>query len=117
MNPTEDLPAIRQHRNLLFDFYGPVLTQKQAACFTLRYQDDCSLTEIASELDISPQATVDFLKRSTAKLERCEEQLGLVQKFQEQQALAEGILKKLDELEESEAVNWIRDAIGKMMFM
>ena len=116
MNPPEDL-AQRQQLNLLYDFYGPMLTPKQAACFTLRYQDDCSLTEIAEELNISPQAVVDFIKRSAAKLTQCEEQLGLVQKFQQQKKLAEGVLKKLDELEESETVNWIRSAIEQITFM
>ena len=116
MPPPEHL-AQRQQLNLLYDFYGPMLTPKQAACFTLRYQDDCSLTEIAEELNISPQAVVDFIKRSAAKLAQCEEQLGLVQKFQQQQSLAKDILIKLDELEESETTAWIRDAIGKMMFI
>ena len=122
MDVQQDLTAIRQERNLLFDFYGPMLTSKQSACFTMRYVEDCSLTEIAQELDISPQAVVDFIKRSVERLERCENQLGFVKKFAAQQALAHEILKKLDELEqktgpsESATVKWVRDAIGKMMF-
>jgi len=84
---------------MLFDFYGPMLTQKQAACFTMRYIEDCSLTEIAKELGISPQAAVDFLKRAVERLERCEEQLGLVMKFAAKQALAQDVLEKLDEFE------------------
>ena len=85
----------------------------------MRYIEDCSLTEIAQELDISPQAVVDFVKRSVGRLERCEEQLGLVRKFQEQQALAIDILSKLDELEQeigpAPSVTWIRDAVGKLI--
>ena len=114
METTDDLPIIRQERNLLFDFYGPMLTEKQAACFTMRYIEDCSLTEIAQELDISPQAVVDFIKRSVGRLETYEAKLGLVKKFQEQQALAEGILAKLDQLEQetgpSDTINWIKEA-------
>jgi len=100
MDTPQDLTAIRQERNLLYDFYGPMLTQKQADCFTMRYIDDCSLTEIAQELGISPQAAVDFIKRSVERLERCEKQLGLVQKFAVQQAAAQSILTKLGELEQ-----------------
>jgi len=120
---TTDITAIRQERNLLFDFYGPMLTQKQAACFTMRYIEDCSLTEIAQELDISPQAVVDFIKRSVGRLEKYEQQLGLVQKFTAQQGLAHGILEKLDELEQQIShvestkalTKWIRSAVGEML--
>jgi len=123
MDITQDLTAIRQERNLLFDFYGPVLTQKQAACFTMRYIEDCSLTEIANELDISPQAVVDFIKRSVGRLEKYEKQLGLVRKFAAQQALAQDILAKLDELEQqightepaTALTNQIRSAVDEML--
>ena len=84
--------------NLLFDFYGSLLTQKQADCFTMRYIDDYSLAEIAQELETSPQAVVDFLKRGVGSLERYEEHLGLVQKFQERKTLFENISAKLDKL-------------------
>jgi len=123
MDTQQDLALIRQERNLLFDFYGPMLTQKQAACFTMRYIDDCSLTEIAQELGISPQAAVDFIKRSVERLERCEKQLGLVQKFAVQQALAQDILAKLDELEQQVSHNaqakaltgWLKNAVDEMI--
>ena len=123
MDNTDDLPAIRQERNLLFDFYGPMLTEKQAACFTMRFIEDCSLTEIAQELDISPQAVVDFVNRAVGRLERAEKELGLVSKHAEQQALAMDILAKLDELEQqvgssqtaAASVKWIKNAIGKII--
>ena len=119
MDNTDDLPAIRQQRNLLLDFYGPMLTKRQATCFTMRYVEDCSLTEIAHELNISPQAVVDFIKRSVERLERYEEQLGLVRKFQMQQAVSVQILAKLDEIEREigpmEPIKWIRDAIDELI--
>jgi len=121
MDTSQDLAAIRQERNLLFDFYGPMLTERQAACFTMRYLDDCSLTEIAQELDISPQAAVDFIKRSVERLERCEKQLGLVRKFTQQQAIAADILAKLDELVQqvghSDLAKHIKESIEEMMFI
>ena len=122
MNNPDDLPAIRQERNLLFDFYGPMLTEKQAACFTMRFIEDCSLTEIAQELNISPQAVVDFINRAVGRLERSEKQLGLVQKFFEQQSMAQDIMAELDELEctigSSNTAfgsdNWAEDAIASV---
>jgi len=87
--------------NLLFDFYGTLLTQKQAACFALRYIDDFSLAEIAQELDISPQAAVDFLKRGISSLERFEEHLALVSKHIARQNLTETITTQLTNLEQA----------------
>ena len=123
MNNPDDLPAIRQERNILFDFYGPMLTEKQAACFTMRFVEDCSLTEIAQELGISPQAVVDFINRAVGRLERCEKQLGLVHKFSQQQALVANILTMLDELERQaglsesavNSIKWIRNAIDEIL--
>jgi len=119
MTNTDDLPAIRQQRNLLYDFYGPMLTKKQAVCFTMRYVEDCSLTEIAQELEISPQAVVDFVKRSVERLEHCEEQMGFIKKFHEQQVLIADILAKLDKLEHEtgplEAIKEIKDIIGELV--
>jgi len=123
MNTPDDLPAIRQEQNLLFDFYGPMLTPKQAACFTMRFIEDCSLTEIAQELSISPQAAVDFINRAVAKLKQLEKQLGLVRKFAEQQSLSASILAKLDELERqisptepaATSIEWIRNAISEIL--
>ena len=101
MKIPDDLPAKRQHMNLLFDFYGSLLTQKQADCFTLRYIDDYSLTEVAQELDISPQAVVDFLKRGVDSMERYEKHLALVRKHQERHRLASQLIKKFNELEQT----------------
>ena len=123
MNNTEDITALRQERNLLFDFYGPMLTEKQTACFTMRYVEDCSLSEIAQELSISPQGVVDFLNRAVVRLEDCEAKLGLVRKFQEQQTLAIRIMSKLDQLEQemdlsdaaTEKVRWIKAAVNELM--
>ena len=121
MDTPQDLTAIRQERNLLFDFYGPMLTPKQAACFTMRYGEDCSLTEIAQELGISPQAAVDFIKRAAERLERCESQLGLVRKFTQQQAIANRIAAQLEELERqtgpSAAIDSIKAAVAEMMYI
>ena len=119
MDKASDLPTITEERNLLYDFYGPMLTKKQAACFTMRYVEDYSLSEIAQELEISPQAVVDFLKRALGRLVQAEGQLGLIKKFQHQQALMIDIATKLDELEReigpAEQLKWIKQAIGELI--
>jgi len=114
MKNTDDLPAVRQRMNLLFDFYGTLLTQKQADCFTMRYVDDYSLTEVAQELDASPQAVVDFIKRAANSLERYEEHLGLVRKHELRQDTAKNILSKLDECENESLAEQIRESIVQL---
>ena len=77
----------------------------------MRYVDDYSLTEIAQELDASPQAVVDFVKRAITSLERYEEHLGLVRKHEQRQVIVEDILAKMNEYD---AAKGIRDSISKL---
>lgn len=66
------------HMSLLFDTYGDLLTERQRSIFTLYYEDDLSLGEIAAQHGISRQAVYDMLKRSVHALAELEEKLGLV---------------------------------------
>lgn len=47
--------------SLLFDYYGELLSEKQRVCFDLYYNQDLSLSEIASELGITRQGVHDSL--------------------------------------------------------
>lgn len=85
--------------SLLFDFYGPLLTERQREFFTLYYDDDLSLGEIADQFGVSRQAVYDILKRSVHALEEFESKLQLVERFQEQQRALEEIEKRLHEAE------------------
>jgi len=98
-NTNHDLPAERQYRNLLFDFYSVLLTEKQREIFTLHHMDDCSLAEIGTIMCITPQAVADFLKRTLTRLNKYEEQLGLVGKFNNHQNTVSEIGSLLAELE------------------
>ena len=68
---------------LLFDFYGQLLTEKQQDVCHLYFEDDCSLSEIAEELQVSRQAVHDMIKKSRKALGEYEEKLGLVRKFRQ----------------------------------
>ena len=70
-----------QQKNMLFDFYGNLLTEKQREIFIRHYMDDLSLAEIGQLNDITPQAVADLLKRAAAHLEKYEKKLGLIGKF------------------------------------
>lgn len=87
------------HANLLFDFYGQLLTEKQRCLFQLYYQDDLSLGEISLQHGVSRQAVHDILKRSQRALEEFEEKLGLVRRFQEDRRRVLGLTGRVRDLE------------------
>ena len=66
---------------LLLDFYAFILTDKQVDFLNMYYNEDYSLTEIATEHGVSRQAALDNIKRGTAKLLKIEKELGLYKKF------------------------------------
>jgi len=82
--------------SLLFDFYGQLLTQRQQEFFTLYYDDDLSLGEIAAQYGVSRQAVYDILKRSTQALEEFESKLQLVERFQRRAAALDAAINELD---------------------
>ena len=66
---------------LLYDYYGELLTEKQRGLFDLYYNQDYSLSEIASAAGISRQGVHDMIKRCNHTLEEYEAKLHLVEKF------------------------------------
>ncbi len=83
--------------NLLFDFYGILLTDRQREIMELYYREDFSLGEIASKYKISRQAVYDALKRSEKTLKKYEKKLKLLDKHDAEKQKIGLILKKLSE--------------------
>lgn len=102
---------------LLFDVYGPLLTEKQQKTMSLHYENDLSLTEIAEQLNITRQAVYDLLKRSAALLEDYEKRLQLAQKFSQTQQELQSVYNLLNRTNEidshdlAKALNIIRKAL------
>ncbi|TMS99123.1 putative DNA-binding protein [Apilactobacillus kunkeei] len=67
--------------NSLFEFYRPLLTNKQDSYIQLYYADDYSLGEISEEFNVSRQAVYDNIRRTEVILEKYEEQLHLYADF------------------------------------
>ena len=109
LDPTED----RQHKNLLFDFYGELLTDHQKEVYVMRYVEDCSLAEIAAEKNITPQAVVDILRRVSARLNIFEEKLGMIEKHGLQLDLLSRLSSALDDLENPAFLDVV-EALGSM---
>ncbi|MBP9988662.1 MAG: DNA-binding protein [Ruminococcus sp.] len=66
---------------LLFDFYGDMLTEKQRNFINDYYNEDLSLSEIASNEGITRQGVRDAIKRAENQLFEMEERLGLAARF------------------------------------
>lgn len=73
--------------NLLYDIYGPLLTERQRDAMRLYYSENYSLAEIAEEYNISRQAVYDLIQRALEAIYDLEDKLGLYELFRYQQEL------------------------------
>lgn len=78
--------------SLLLDYYGGLLTEKQAEALHMYYNMDYSLAEIAENMGITRQCARDFIKKGEAKLSFFEEHIGIFKKL-------EGISRILESIE------------------
>lgn len=78
-------------KDLLFDFYGELLTAHQKKIFEKVVFDDCSVSEVGRDEGISRQGISDLIRRTTEQLETYEEKLRLVEKFRRQKMMIEEI--------------------------
>ena len=67
---------------ILLDFYGGLLTEKQALALDYYYNQDLSLSEIGDDMGISRQGVMAFLKQGEKHLKSFEEKLGLAARFE-----------------------------------
>ena len=64
--------------NLLFDFYGCLLTKHQNDILNDYYNEDLSMAEIAQNCNVSKSAISDIIKRSIVQLQEYEDKLNLI---------------------------------------
>ena len=70
-----------EERNLLYDFYGELLTDHQKKIYEDSAYGDLSLSELADTYEISRQGIHDLLKRCDRQLLSYEEKLHLIERF------------------------------------
>ena len=87
--------------NVLLDFYGDMLTDKQRSFIEYYYFDDLSLAEIAENEGITRQGVRDAIKRAEAQLFEMEERLGLAKRFEEVRTGLDEILECAEIINES----------------
>lgn len=86
MLPWDDHALQKTNRiNVLHDFYGTLLTEKQQTFLKCYFHDDYSLSEIAADFQISRQAVYEHLKRAEQVLEEYESKLRLVSRHEQLQ--------------------------------
>ncbi|GGH74880.1 putative DNA-binding protein YlxM (UPF0122 family) [Pullulanibacillus pueri] len=83
--------------NALYDFYHPLLTDKQKKYMDLYYTDDFSLGEIAENYGVSRQAIYDNLKRTETLLDDFEKHLHLYEKYNKRSELLEQLRHLLED--------------------
>jgi len=66
---------------LLLSFYGPMLTGRQLAILRLYYEDDLSLSEIASLHGMTRQGAYDLIRRGERQLLTLESKLALRERW------------------------------------
>ncbi|ANE47513.1 DNA-binding protein [Paenibacillus swuensis] len=82
--------------NALFDFYEPLLTDKQATFLRFYFHENYSLGEIASEFMISRQAVYEHIKRAEHVLDDYEQKLHLHAQHEKRQQLLRELLLEAD---------------------
>lgn len=87
---------------MLYDFYSPLLTERQRTILTLYYFEDWSLGEIADQTQVSRQAIFEAVKRARSALEELETKLHLFEKHQRRRELIQQIGSAISTFSEKE---------------
>lgn len=78
----------------LLDFYGDILPERKRSVMEMYYNEDLSLAEIATEIDISRQGVRDIIKKTEEELYFYENKLGLAEKLRHAEAHAKKLAKE-----------------------
>ncbi len=79
--------------NLLFDFYGSLLTEHQNEILNDYYNEDLSMAEIAENNNVSKSAVSDIIKRSLLQLQEYEDKLKLIKQTKSLDDLIDKMVK------------------------
>ncbi|HLR43013.1 MAG TPA: putative DNA-binding protein [Pseudogracilibacillus sp.] len=99
--------------NMLYDFYSPLLTNKQTTYIDMYHREDYSLGEISELMEVSRQAVYDTIRRTEKALVSYEEKLGLYDKFKRRQSLLESLETEISN-QTSDHITQLIDAIKKI---
>lgn len=89
---------------MLYDFYSPLLTEKQRSMLKLYYFEDWSLGEIADHSNVSRQAVFEAVKRARTTLDELETKLHLLEKHHRRREIIHQIERAMGTLPEGKGV-------------
>ena len=72
----------RVYVNVLYDLYGPLLTERQRRVYEMHCFSDWSLSEIAEALKITRQAVHILVIKTAEKLLKLEQELGIASRLE-----------------------------------
>ena len=90
---------------LLFDRYAALLTEKQQTAFSLYYNEDFSLAEIAEHTGTSRQAVRSLLQKTEQELHRFEDALHLLEKEEKITSLTQSLTECTEDEKRKLAAN------------
>lgn len=90
-------------QNMLYDFYGELLTEHQRRIYEDAVYGDLSLSELAQDYNISRQGVHDLIKRCDKLLEGYEAKLHLLERFLEIKNLADNVVELSSEINDDRA--------------
>lgn len=110
--------------NMLNDFYGKLLPQRQGEFLRLYREENLSLAEIAQEFGLSRQGVFDSVKKAERALYEYENKLGLLARFRKteqtllriDQAIAQLIEQSREDpalTEQLRSIQHTADALGE----
>ena len=82
----------------LLDFYGDILPERKRSVMEMYYNEDLSLAEIATEIDISRQGVRSVLKKGETILTEMEQKLNLASRFVTVQEKSSEIASRLSKI-------------------
>ena len=98
----------------LLDFYGDLLDEHTSGVMKAYYNDDLSLSEVASDIGISRQGIRHLIKRGEEQLENYDEKLRLTSTYESIERALEGLCKLRATLADEnigESVLWQVDSV------
>ena len=82
----------KEDGNILLDFYGVLLTDRQQNILSDYFVDDLSMAEIAENNNISKSAVSDLINRTLVQLNAYEEKLKLIKQSKKIDILIEKMI-------------------------
>lgn len=90
------MKVTHEQMNEYLDFYEMLLTDKQKIIMHYYFRDDYSLSEIASNLEVTRSAVQDTIRKVSKILENYEDKLHLIDKYHKRMKLYD-ILDKCED--------------------